>query len=99
MIKKLLGGTSINEEDENFELTTSSIPGTTVSFIKSINKYLHVNIYDTPGIPNTHQLYYYFQNPNDAKMVVIDTTISPKAVTLSPDLSLFLGGLARIDQS
>ncbi|KAL4451087.1 hypothetical protein ABPG74_021409 [Tetrahymena malaccensis] len=98
MIKKLLGGTSVGGEEDDQELTTSSIPGTTVSFVKSRNKKLNVNIYDTPGIPNPHQLYHYFSNPNDAKIIVVDKKIKPQVFSINKDLSVFFGGLARIDQ-
>lgn len=55
MVRKLLGGGDSREDDEEEgQLTTSSIPGTTVSFVKLKNNRLNVNVYDTPGMPNTH---------------------------------------------
>lgn len=96
MVRKLLSGAD-NDPEAETELTTSSIPGTTVAFIKCRNNRLNIDMYDTPGIPNTHQICHYFENKNDAKTIVIDRKITPKPVTLSQSLSLFLGGLARLD--
>ncbi|EGR27157.1 hypothetical protein IMG5_200970 [Ichthyophthirius multifiliis] len=102
MIKKLLNEEYLEEnelkyEDQVQELTVSSIPGTTVSFIKCKNKNLGTNIYDTPGIPNIRQMTYYFENKNHVKTIVVDREIKPKKIHFGPDLTLFIGGLVRID--
>jgi len=55
MVRKLLhGGEEQDDSEETIELTTSSVPGTTVGFVKSKNNRLNVNVYDTPGMNSDH---------------------------------------------
>lgn len=78
-------------------LTVSSIPGTTLDMIPVKISKIGITLYDTPGIPNRHSISSLFASPTEAALLVHRKRISPRAVLLRSDITLFLGGLARLD--
>ncbi|KRX03978.1 P-loop containing nucleoside triphosphate hydrolase [Pseudocohnilembus persalinus] len=90
-----------NDFDENQATsdfaTVSSIPNTTLDIIRIHNEALKIEMYDTPGIPNFQMLSSQFESVNDSKMLVINKTIQPKTFLIKENLTLFIGGLMRID--
>ena len=80
--------------DQNV-ITTSRFPGTTLDKIEiplDDGSY----IYDTPGIIHRHQMAHYLTAKN-LKYVSPKKEIKPKTYQLSPEQTLFLGGLGRFD--
>ncbi len=78
------------------EITTSHFPGTTLDLIKlPIGNGCH--IIDTPGLI-LQERYSDFLGPKSLKEIIPKSVIKPAVYQLTGEQSLFLGGLARIDQ-
>ncbi len=78
------------------EITTSHFPGTTLDLIKlPIGNGCH--IIDTPGLI-LEERYSDFLGPESLKDITPKNVIKPAVYQLTGEQSLFLGGLARIDQ-
>lgn len=90
-ILKGIMGEQLEGWGEITQATESPLPNTTVDFIKIANPELNIALYDTPGIPNFDMLSYQFDNPNHAKMLVINKKITTKTLRLNEGLSLYLG--------
>jgi len=79
------------------ELTTSPIPGTTLNLVPVHLRRIAMTITDTPGVPNAAQVTAHLQETEFLKALVPHKKLNPQVVTLNTDISLFLGGLARLD--
>ena len=78
------------------EITTSHFPGTTLDLIKlPIGHGSH--IIDTPGLI-LQDRYSDFLGPESLKTITPKSVIKPAVYQLTGEQSLFLGGLARVDQ-
>lgn len=81
--------------DDEFLITTSNIPGTTLAMI-DIPLDDGATLYDTPGIMNDHQITHLLDK-NEIKIITPRREIRPKVFQLNDEQTLFFGGLARLD--
>ena len=79
------------------KLTTSPIPGTTLNLVPVQLRRLAMSITDTPGVPNPSQATTHLQDTAFLKALVPHKKLNPPVITLNTEISLFLGGLARLD--
>jgi hypothetical protein len=79
------------------ELTTSPIPGTTLNLVPVELRRINMTITDTPGVPNPSQVTAHINESAFLKALVPRKKLNPLVITLNTDISLFLGGLARLD--
>ncbi|OMJ73645.1 hypothetical protein SteCoe_27632 [Stentor coeruleus] len=79
-----------------FELTTSSVPGTTLSPIEVPLKSLGVKIIDTPGIPTFSQATFKIL-AEDAKSIIPNKKIKPIVLTATDEFSFWIGAMVRIE--
>lgn len=89
--------TKFKELDLVDELTTSPIPGTTLNLVPVQLRRIAMTITDTPGVPNEGQVTAHLQEAEFLKALVPHKKLNPQVITLNTDISLFLGGLARLD--
>mmetsp|Transcript_128635 Transcript_128635/g.222963 ORF Transcript_128635/g.222963 Transcript_128635/m.222963 type:complete len:788 (+) Transcript_128635:6-2369(+) len=76
-------------------ITISSVPGTTLSFLKvAIGN--GVRLFDTPGLILPHQLTVQLNN-EELKQVVPQKQVKHKTVRMGAGKAVLLGGLARIE--
>ena len=85
-----------SDSEEAFELTTSRYPGTTLNIVKIPLADGH-DLIDTPGIVNRKR-FSEWVDPTTLKAISPSKTVKPKVYQLIGEQTLFLGGLARIDQ-
>src|SRR5690554_3963207 len=81
--------------DEEFMITTSNIPGTTLDMIK-VPLDDGSSLFDTPGIINHHQIVHLLDQ-EEIKIIAPKKEIKPMLFQLNPEQTLFFGGLARLD--
>ncbi len=79
------------------ELTTSSLPGTTLGIVKIPKAHIGFALHDTPGIPNLSQAYSLIENYQDLMTVFPTKRIKPYNIQLKAGTSVWLGALARLD--
>jgi ribosome biogenesis GTPase A len=77
-------------------VTASNLPGTTLDFVPVKCRSLDLEIFDTPGIPSESQITG-FENLADPDALIPCKRITPVSINMLPGLSVWLGGLARID--
>ncbi len=87
---------SFLNRDSNINLTTSNYPGTTLNTV-----YIPLSdgnyIIDTPGVVHKNR-YSEWVIPDTLKIISPKKQIKPKVYQLYEEQTLFIGGLARIDQ-
>ncbi|PYZ98717.1 ribosome biogenesis GTPase YqeH [Alteribacter lacisalsi] len=81
--------------DEEFLITTSNVPGTTLDMI-DVPLDDGSSLYDTPGIVNHHQMAHLL-SADELKVVTPRKEIKTKTYQLNEGQTLFFGGLARFD--
>ncbi|ADU29830.1 ribosome biogenesis GTPase YqeH [Evansella cellulosilytica] len=81
--------------DDEFLITTSNIPGTTLDMI-DIPLDDGASLFDTPGIINHHQMAHRL-NKNELKVISPRKEVKPTVFQLNDQQTLFFGGLARLD--
>ncbi|MDQ0254321.1 ribosome biogenesis GTPase YqeH [Evansella vedderi] len=81
--------------DDDFMITTSNIPGTTLDMI-DVPLDDGSSLFDTPGIINHHQMAHLLDK-NELKVISPRKEIKPTVFQLRSGQTLFMGGLARID--
>ena len=81
--------------DDEFMITTSNIPGTTLDMI-DVPLDDGSSLFDTPGIINHHQMAHLLDK-KELKLITPKKEIKPKVFQLKAGQTLFLGGMARID--
>ncbi|MFA9558814.1 ribosome biogenesis GTPase YqeH [Evansella sp. AB-rgal1] len=81
--------------DDEFMITTSNIPGTTLDMI-DVPLDDGSSLFDTPGIINHHQMAHLLDK-NELKIISPRKEIKPKVYQLDSGQTLFFGGMARVD--
>ncbi|RNA68835.1 ribosome biogenesis GTPase YqeH [Bacillus sp. KQ-3] len=81
--------------DEEFLITTSNVPGTTLDMI-DIPLDDGSSLYDTPGIINHHQMAH-LVDKEELKIITPRKEIKTKVYQLKEGQTLFFGGLSRLD--
>lgn len=78
-------------------LTVSPLPGTTMDFIQVEDLHVGFKVYDTPGIPQKHQVGSHIEDFQDLVSVIPIKKVLPKNFTLWSGTSVWIGALARLD--
>lgn len=78
-------------------LTVSPVPGTTMDFIQVDDLKVGLKVYDTPGIPNPHQVISYIEDYQDAIQTLNNQKIISYSFSVKSGYCLWLGALARLD--
>ncbi|MBU9713374.1 ribosome biogenesis GTPase YqeH [Evansella tamaricis] len=81
--------------DDEFLITTSNIPGTTLDMI-DVPLDDGASLFDTPGIINHHQMAHLLDK-KELKIISPRKEVKPKVFQLSPEQTLFIGGMGRFD--
>lgn len=79
------------------QLTASSLPGTTLNTVEVSCKSLNLTVKDTPGVPNPNQLSTHITDIRTVSLLVPSKKIKPVSITMLPNESIWIGGLAKID--
>ena len=95
LINHLINMFSDQDQEKPLLITTSEFPGTTLDIIE-IPLGDGTNIYDTPGIINSHQMTHYVKE-DDLKLVLPSSEIRQRVYQLNEKQTLYVGGLARFD--
>lgn len=87
-----------NDKSEISNLTSSSIPGTTLNIIKIQNMSYNCIFYDTPGFPPTNSFISKLYNEYEALLSITMTKkLKTNLINIKQNYSIFLGSLVRID--
>ncbi|MCD8511102.1 MAG: ribosome biogenesis GTPase YqeH [Bacillus sp. (in: Bacteria)] len=81
--------------DDEFMITTSNIPGTTLDMI-DVPLDDGSSLFDTPGIINHHQMAHQLDK-KELKIISPRKEIKPTVFQLRSGQTLFMGGVARVD--
>lgn len=79
-----------------FGVTQSALPGTTLDFVP-FTLPRGYKIIDSPGIPLNHHMSSVLTSNQDIQSLVHQSTMTPMVFRLKPEMSLLLGGIARVD--
>jgi ribosome biogenesis GTPase A len=79
------------------DLTESPLPGTTIGITKVESLTLGMKFFDTPGIPNIHNITYNMTNYIDIVAATITKKIIPHSMNVKQGYTIWLGGIAKID--
>ena len=78
-------------------LTSSPLPGTTMDFIEVKDIKFGLNIYDTPGVPNSAQVSSHVHHYEDTVQTLCIKKINSVWLNIKSGYSIWLGALARLD--
>ncbi|MBU9722536.1 MULTISPECIES: ribosome biogenesis GTPase YqeH [Bacillaceae] len=81
--------------DDEFMITTSNIPGTTLDMI-DVPLDDGSSLFDTPGIINHHQMAHLLEK-EELKTITPKKEVKPKVFQLEAGQTLYFGGMARVD--
>ena len=87
---------SMVDQDEGQKLTTSLYPGTTLGMVNVSLPGGNLTFTDTPGLLGAYRVMDRVCSKS-LKDILPNDRLRPKAFQLTPEQTLFLGGLARID--
>lgn len=85
------------DSDEVVEMTTSYVPGTTLSLNRVGVSNIGFAVYDTPGVLNKSQPFNFIRDMDMLKFIQFTEDVKPFTIELHIGKSLWIGAIARID--
>eukprot|EP01017_Pseudomicrothorax_dubius_P010245 TRINITY_DN13633_c0_g1_i1.p1 TRINITY_DN13633_c0_g1~~TRINITY_DN13633_c0_g1_i1.p1 ORF type:complete len:545 (+),score=78.86 TRINITY_DN13633_c0_g1_i1:67-1701(+) len=84
-------------QTSNTDVTTSTLPGTTLDVFEVEGVHIGWRVFDTPGIPNPQSLTTKVENLAALNDIAFTKQTQPATLPMSDGETLWIGGLARLD--